>query len=544
MLKGALGKLGFRILDFQMCMHGGSRDKRVRFWHSLKLNLGTLALGCDGSHSHKPWGKTKEGPGKLWATGEERCFPKLFCKRLAARAAKSLFVKPEEKALLENVDKVFSAAQPRKGLMELVPEFRVTEVIGRCSQEEVARLQAWQEAGRKTSLRWKVPISEGDKLLSVVLEKGSGGLSTILLGRAWTQLQFTAEAIKVMHPYDREIRVPPHVAEVIFNAATLGPAKLQTDRAKTLEYYEGRKKLLEAAEKTEHAKLNKQVEQVVKNKKILLFEEMLRDIGYDDMPVVNLLRKGIKIVDTLELVGIWKEEDKQAKCSRTVLIANAKAAQREAFSKTRVGEDSEALWTNTMEEAEGSGLLGPFTHEEMVEMLGEDYVPASRFAIRQGGKLRPVDDFSACLTNSAFGTREKVQMYGLDQVVAWARAWVDSVKRNRAVSILDSLGRKWEGTLHPGWSTKEWSDLVGRVEKINQYIHTCLLICAGMSIQECKMCRPAGSASRQREPRAPQMSAYVSVAPLQAMMPLPGCGQFQLGTVLKLEVVMPAAFMS
>ena len=48
-----------------------------------------------------------------------------------------------------------------------------------------------------------------------------------------------------------------------------------------------RAKALEAEEKIFHAQLNVEVQEVIKGKRIFLFREMLRDISYDDMSVVQ-----------------------------------------------------------------------------------------------------------------------------------------------------------------------------------------------------------------------------------------------------------------
>ena len=51
--------------------------------------------------------------------------------------------------------------------------------------------------------------------------------------------------------------------------------------------------------------MDKGVAQIVRNKQILLFEEILNTISYDDMGVVDLLRNGVRIVWNMDRVGIW-----------------------------------------------------------------------------------------------------------------------------------------------------------------------------------------------------------------------------------------------
>ena len=62
-------------VDYQACMHGGSRDK----WQRLLTNLPTLQnleARCDGSHTHLPWGAKMVGSNFLgFATAEEAEYP-------------------------------------------------------------------------------------------------------------------------------------------------------------------------------------------------------------------------------------------------------------------------------------------------------------------------------------------------------------------------------------------------------------------------------------------------------------------------------------
>ena len=53
----------------------------------------------------------------------------------------------------------------------------------------------------------------------------------------------------------------------------------------------------------------------------------------------------------------------------------------------------------------------------------------------QNEKVRPIDDFSEFWINMAFGLREKAQLKGMDEIVAWARARVAAVKENKTVEV-------------------------------------------------------------------------------------------------------------
>ena len=134
-----------------------------------------------------------------------------------------------------------------------------------------------------------------------------------------------------MHPYDAEVKVPPAVAEVITRAAALGPKGIDTLREFIQQKYDALAEELEPLEKLTHQGLKPGVEAVVGQKKIVLFRRMLKDIGYDDLDVAELLVKGIEIVEELGEVGIWKlDPTKAPRISVQSLLTGARQAQKEA----------------------------------------------------------------------------------------------------------------------------------------------------------------------------------------------------------------------
>ena len=112
----------------QMCMHGGERDKKTSLLYGGGWNLIPLAVMCDMSHSHKPWGSLGDGSG--WATGPERNYPKLFCRRIAKIAAEHCKVVPRTKESKEvNRVKIAAGIQPRQIRSDLIAEFKAGLLI-------------------------------------------------------------------------------------------------------------------------------------------------------------------------------------------------------------------------------------------------------------------------------------------------------------------------------------------------------------------------------------------------------------------------------
>ena len=112
-----------------------------------------------------------------------------------------------------------------------------------------------------------------------------------------------------------------------------------------------RAKALEEEERLLHEKLHKDAQSVIKEKRILLFKEMLQDIGYDDMSVVELLSVGVRIIGLCQNTGIWTDSDE--KLPRTTvrhLLASARDAQEEVMNHKSKQEDelTKAVWDLTV----------------------------------------------------------------------------------------------------------------------------------------------------------------------------------------------------
>ena len=80
--------IAFLDCDFAACMHGASRLKwqRIRFSKAFAgaADFLKMAVKCDGSHSHKPWGPLFVGDKFAgFATQEEAAYPTEFCRRVA-----------------------------------------------------------------------------------------------------------------------------------------------------------------------------------------------------------------------------------------------------------------------------------------------------------------------------------------------------------------------------------------------------------------------------------------------------------------------------
>ena len=87
---------------------------------------------------------------------------------------------------------------------------------------------------------------------------------------------------------------------------------------------------------------------------------------------------------------------------------------------------------------------------------GFDWVPVRRFPVVQSSagkrKLRPVDDFTECKVNSAFGSADKVDLRALDEFVAACRLWTRAVLEPGLFEVPLSDGQVLQGLVREGWA--------------------------------------------------------------------------------------------
>ncbi len=263
------------------------------------IDVSVIELNCDGNDVHKTWGWQK-GLG-AWATSEERNYPGLLCKRLALQVAMQVKKKRKMHNLDSVQEKLSVHKQPRRGSVETVPEFRTSGNL----------------------------LHDGRAII------GSPAVEELDPAKTrWSPEEFIEEAKKVAHPFDGPVKLAPNTASAIHFMSQVGPTALEHHRRDGIEWYEKRKLELGPSERELHSNLPADVERVVADKNILLFKEMLEDIGFDDMPVVYLLTIGTKIVGLLKKTGIWKPMDQSPMCSPGAVLAGAECAKSKLRSKT------------------------------------------------------------------------------------------------------------------------------------------------------------------------------------------------------------------
>lgn len=228
-------------------------------------------------------------------------------------------------------------------------------------------------------------------------------------------------------------------------------------RADQLRYYTGRAKGLESEEKKLHLQMHESLQPVLKRKRLLLFKEVLNDAEVDDKHLFDEVCHGFKLIGDLNCSGQFQPQWKPAELSTAQLKQTSLWAQQAVVgSCKRVLDDPEiaqSVWDETMSQAseDRQWVLGPFSAKQISERVGSCWI--RRFGVRQGGKIRPVDDFFQFLINSAVTCHEKIDLESIDHICAAARHFLGGWDK-------DGVGQ--------GWLAGSDNALVGRCLDLKQ----------------------------------------------------------------------------
>eukprot|EP00435_Cladocopium_sp_Y103_P049939 s1491_g15.t1 len=181
---------------------------------------------------------------------------------------------------------------------------------------------------------------------------------------------------------------------------------------------------LKADEELLHKSLDPEMGRLLEGKNLLLWKELMHMTGFDDPTLFEEVTKGFKLVGQataspqfplgfssmsqtpaeLRKKAIWMRKANMAKCKTT----------------GRADLD-QLVWDQTMEEQQAGWLQGPFSEDEVSQLLGSaEWLATRRFPLEQRDKTRLIDDALASGLNSAYGTSNKLTLFDIDTLVAMA----------------------------------------------------------------------------------------------------------------------------
>ena len=291
---------GFGVF-FQHCMHGGTRNKKTRWWSSENV-FQELEAACDGKHSHATWNPKQVGQQLVFPTAEEAAYPHLLCKRVVAilinYALKHGALQPH--TLEQEVPVTTNTAH--RWLLDMLPKGKkmkplVSEFQGYCnflsepSQEPehhpffkqlpkgariVHRRLQWgkvrvdegnffwvsdnKEVGLDDTIQHKFFPENGEQFLAELCSAG-------VPREPW---DFVEQAFKAGHPRSISLHLNSEITDMLKENFAMPPHLVVKARVEFFPKWSARCKALEADEKKLHDGLAPHLKQVLRGKRLLL----------------------------------------------------------------------------------------------------------------------------------------------------------------------------------------------------------------------------------------------------------------------------------
>ena len=441
--------------DFQACMYGSMRDKWTRIVASFPEVL-QMDLVCDRKHQHMGWGFTTDAAGnKIWATSEESQYPRKLCIALVQTVLqvaqqRGVTLKPEclhdlagHPLLAAKQSQVAAGTQPRSGKVPpMVPDFQQSAVFLAQSPADIpcslmAKLP--HDITLRTEAQQPVVVPKGARFLrgSFVSAVSEGGdlvpqqnnikrklgcdqvwTYKAVFGLPWECERFVEKACQLGHPANQNHAVPKDLQLAITRHVEWPEQQLVEYRMAWCRRWLKRCKELEQAEKEDAALRPPHVRATTECKRLLLTQEMLESVGYEDKAALDLLRNGSPLAGEIPKSPAFKECYKPCLLTLPQLQRDAAKRNQAILATCKSSGDlavDKQLLDETREEVRRGWARGPF------ETVPEGCVVSRRFPLVQGPKTRMIDDYSISGINDTAASNNKVDLHMVDTFAAVMR---------------------------------------------------------------------------------------------------------------------------
>lgn len=414
------------------CMYGSRRRKSTGLL--MNFDAANLKSECDGQHQHLPWGMVEatDGKSKVFSTSLETEYPTQFCRQLSLafmdqlnRQGKFL---PDVSHKDDQVQKMGAGTQPRGNRSPLLlGEFKfkvditssgvpVPECI---SQDVHPPFQGLPLHAKPISSR--EIVSNGENGEKIKKQQSVFGI----FRSPW---DFFSRTLEIEHPLDSPQLVDKDNLRAMIFIRDHTAAEVATFRTKQLKRFMDRAIALSDDEKALKESLDPDVRSVLHGKRLLLFKEMALEAQVGDETLFDELVEGFSLTGDMPESKQFPTKLKPALISVQQLKESAVWAKKMIQSSCRrIALDEEvatAVYDETLQQLADGWVRGPFTEQQLDEKYNGCWVPSKRFGVKQGAKIRAVDDFSEFLINASVSSTERLQLFGIDEVINAARTFL------------------------------------------------------------------------------------------------------------------------
>ena len=235
-------------------------------------------------------------------------------------------------------------------------------------------------------------------------------------GVYYSEAEFVREAVHLGHPRSLCGALPEHIAYAVDALATHSHVQVRDRRQRWLAKWTKRAAEIQADPDPKWDFTDSAMAGVLSRKRLQLLHEVSEAEGYADKELAKDIHRGFDLVGRSPLmpgkiIPATMQPEALQGCARRV-----QAAVKSSLGSTGVAATDEELWAKTMAEVKEGWLQGPYAWDD----LADDEVPSHRFPLRQGAKLRPIDDYSLSGANACVTTVESPTVDTADVATAMA----------------------------------------------------------------------------------------------------------------------------
>ena len=444
----------------QACAYGAKRPTWTCL-ASTHQHIMAISLVCDGKHQHEPYN-----------TRQVFAYPLKLCQEIAlffsrCLSSMDIFFDPVDLTKCSTAAaKAASNTQPNKPVLPpLIPEFKNKLIILLDSNMQVVwplhcvlppstKFLQKSHVGENglenltvtQQKDWQVRVSNACKALlkKPAIEPGKVPLSVSwvqICAIPWEPEEFLHEALKIKHPLSSDAVLPDILREVIEEQASKPQYEIQEKRNRFLSRWIARAKELTKEEKSFKDSLETHVAEAVKNKRLLLFKELLVETGFPDQGVIDELTLGVNLVGDVPVTGMLPFKYKPALITEEALSEHAAFVRPSVVHSCCSSGDHRIdleVWDKTLDEVRSGWLEGPLE----AEAVPSDSCISRRFGLPQKHKIRLIDDYSASSVNDSVSVEETPVLHTVDVACAMITHWL--VICNQLGSSCKSVARAYD----------------------------------------------------------------------------------------------------
>ena len=435
-MQNLVEEFGDRYVSFNNCCHGGERDKLTSVW-VLSDWLDSLNARCDGSHPHKSWKVTVSGNKVSFPTADEAAYPFVLCERiidcikhkvLSYGAVQSNNLEQQlQQPDADAAGRIALGSLPRGAKVKpLVAEFgSFTAAVAPLQQsqcvEEFLRQQpkGSKVTSRQLLTRGKIRV-EGEGVSHHFLANSKELPDDAMVEMCWIGLpsdpdDFVQRALRAGHPRGMDVHVDAAMASVVKANLVDPPFCLAKKRVEFLKRWTARAKDLKLEEENFRKRMPEHVRNVLGDKRLVLFKEILDDLNYPDTKLTDDIACGFKLSGYMTKSNVFRARSKRPAFSLETLRKLSRSFNSrnvDALRKRQDAELEEQTWKETEEELRKGWIFLDNSEDLDNKFLGR------RFGIHQGSKVRVIDDCTCCGLNLTVGLHEKFKLHAIDFLAA------------------------------------------------------------------------------------------------------------------------------